>query len=208
MSAQHPAPVPPRAEPQQQRSRETVGRILAAADVEIGLVGLARTSTRRIAERAGLSVGATYRFFADKEAIAVALSERYLEAAQEAYAPVLAAASGPGDLPEAIAGLVAGAARLHAQFPGYYRLTEERLPGLEASPAHVARAGLVDLFTEALIGLGAAPGEPEDVVRRRVELSIETVRHALAGLDADDAEATEVLVAELSRMLTAYLTAP
>ncbi|HXH80391.1 TetR/AcrR family transcriptional regulator [Nocardioides sp.] len=196
-----------RAEPLQERSRATVERILAAADAEIGEVGLARTSTRRIAQRAGVSVGATYRFFADKEAIAVALSERYLDAALTAYGAVLDEVSGPEDLPVAINTLVRNAALLQQAHPGYYRLTEERLPDLVASPAHVAREGIVDLLSTAMIRTGAvSPEIPEALVRTRIELCVETVRHALAHADSKDSTDRDLLIEELSHMLTAYLT--
>ena len=177
-----------------------------AADAEIGEVGLARTSTRRIAQRAGLSVGATYRFFADKEAIAVALSQRYLDAALDAYAPVLDHALGPEDLPSAVDLLVRSADRLQQAYPGYYRLTQERLPDLPASPAHVAREGIVDLLAKAMIRIGVvSPYLPEALVRTRIELCVETVRHALAHADTGDGPGRDLLIDELSRMLTAYL---
>ena len=177
-----------------------------AADAEIGEVGLARTSTRRIAQRAGLSAGATYRFFADKEAIAVALSQRYLDAALLAYAPVLEHAAGPEDLPAAVETLIKNAALLQQDYPGYYRLSEERLPGLAASPAHVAREGIVDLLAEAMTRIGAIPPQiPEALVRTRIQLCVETVRHALAHADSQDGAARDLLNNELSRMLTAYL---
>ena len=195
-----------RAAPRQDRSRATVERILVAADAEIGEVGLARTTTRRIAQRAGLSVGATYRFFADKEAIAVALSQRYLDAALAAYTPVLDRATGPQDLPSVVGDLVRIAARLQREHPGYYRLTEERLPGLAASPAHAAREGIVDLLAAAMTRVGAvSPETPAALVRTRLELCVETVRHALTHADAGDGPGREMLVEELSRMLTAYL---
>ena len=85
------APADGRRAPQQGRSRETVDRILAAADQEFGEVGPAAARTTSIAGRAGLSVGALYRFFDDKEAIARALAQRYLEDVTEPY---LAAVSG------------------------------------------------------------------------------------------------------------------
>ena len=71
-----------RATPQQDRSRVTVEKILAAADVEFALRGSSGVTTTQIAERAGVSVGALYRFFPDKQAIASALAERYLVDAQ------------------------------------------------------------------------------------------------------------------------------
>jgi AcrR family transcriptional regulator len=66
-----------RREPKQARSRELVSRILAAAGelfVERGYPG---TNTNLIAERAGVSVGSVYQFFADKDEILTALQEEW-----------------------------------------------------------------------------------------------------------------------------------
>src|SRR5690606_16813277 len=78
MASPSPAPPPvPRAAPQQERSRATVEKILAAADHEFAARGSTGVTTTQIADRAGVSVGALYRFFPDKQAIAAALAERY-----------------------------------------------------------------------------------------------------------------------------------
>ncbi len=58
-----------RREPVQARSRESVGRILAAAAELIEAEGLDAVTTRAIAERAGVSVPSLYRFFADRDEI-------------------------------------------------------------------------------------------------------------------------------------------
>ena len=146
-------------EPQQGRSRETVERILAAAEHEIGRLGLAAAGTRGIAAPAGLSVGAVYRFFPDKEAIADALAHRYLADLMPTYAGTVAGV-GPGtDLAGVVTTLVRQAAELQLAHPGYYRLTEELPPEQGDSPAHRVREQIVDLFAGALRAAGV--GEPE-----------------------------------------------
>lgn len=65
----------PRKAPRQARARATVEAILEAAAqlfVEEGV----KTSTNRIAQRAGVSIGSLYQYFPNKEAILVALGER------------------------------------------------------------------------------------------------------------------------------------
>ncbi len=68
-----------RREPVQKRSRITVDAILAAAAQVFEARGYSSATTNRIAEAAGVSVGTLYQYFADKEALAVALLQRHIE---------------------------------------------------------------------------------------------------------------------------------
>ncbi len=189
-------------EPRQGRSRETVERILAAAEHDIGRLGLAAAGTRGIAARAGLSVGALYRFFPDKEAIADALARRYLADLMPAYAGTVADVAPGADLASVVTTLVRQAAELQLAHPGYYRLTEELPPEQGDSPAHQVREQIVDLFAGALRSAGV--GEPEAEVRRVVALCVETVRHALVRAPVDPA-GRQLAVDELARMVAAYV---
>ena len=76
----------------QERSQETVGRILASAGrlLARGTAPQGLT-TAQIAAEAGLSVGALYRFFPDKQAIVDAIALRHLEAFQDTLAAALMA---------------------------------------------------------------------------------------------------------------------
>ncbi len=193
-----------RATPQQLRSQETVDRILVAADEEIGERGLSGASTTRIAARAGLSVGALYRFFHDKESIADALAQRYLEAVTPAYAEAVSGVASVADLDTVVGVLVRRAAELQTHHPGYYRLTEDLAPERGDSPANAVREHLIGLFSEALRRAGVTT--PVAELRAVVELCIETVRHTLARHPADE-PGRETALAEVEAMLRAYLAA-
>jgi len=68
----------PRKKPSQPRLINTYEAILeASAQVFTGL-GYVRTTTNRIAERAGVSIGSLYQYFPNKDAILVALLERHM----------------------------------------------------------------------------------------------------------------------------------
>jgi len=56
-------------QPQQARSRETLGRLLDAAEMLLTEGGLDAATVPAIAERAGVSVGVVYRRFPDKDAL-------------------------------------------------------------------------------------------------------------------------------------------
>ena len=72
-----------RKRPIQDRSQATVDYILEAAAQLFGEFGYEETTTNRVAERAGVSIGSVYQYFPSKEALLVALAEHHLEKARE-----------------------------------------------------------------------------------------------------------------------------
>lgn len=109
----HTTPTKPlRRRPSQARSRESVAVVLEASAQVLQHSGYKRTTTNRIAERAGVSVGTLYQYFRNKDEIFDALiqqeSQRYLQA-------IATAIPGPKvPLPQAIRGLLeAGYAHQH-----------------------------------------------------------------------------------------------
>jgi len=64
--------------PQQARGQQTLQAVLKAAGEEIERAGMDNLSTRRIAAAAGLSVGALYGYFPNKDSIVAALGASWL----------------------------------------------------------------------------------------------------------------------------------
>jgi AcrR family transcriptional regulator len=69
----------PRRLPVQSRSHQTVQRVLDAASSLLEHTPLEDVTTTRIAAEAGLSIGALYRFFPDKQTIIDAIAVRHVE---------------------------------------------------------------------------------------------------------------------------------
>jgi AcrR family transcriptional regulator len=67
--------------PRQARAEETVAAILEAAAQILEKGGLPGFTTNAVAERAGVSIGTLYQYFADKSALLKALGEREMAAA-------------------------------------------------------------------------------------------------------------------------------
>ncbi|NNL66054.1 MAG: helix-turn-helix transcriptional regulator, partial [Myxococcales bacterium] len=68
-------------EPRQSRSRETLDRILDAAEALVAEKGFEDATVAEIVRRGGSSVGAFYTRFRDKDGLLYALYERYMEQA-------------------------------------------------------------------------------------------------------------------------------
>jgi AcrR family transcriptional regulator len=76
----------PRPLPVQARSKARREAVLDAAAEELDAHGFAGASMESVARRAGSSIGAVYRFFPDKAALLVALSDRCLERSEAFFA--------------------------------------------------------------------------------------------------------------------------
>lgn len=95
-----------RKEPTQQRSRERVERMLAAARELIAERGSDAMKMAEVAERAGVSIGSLYQFFPDKSAIIRALAERFTAENRACIDAELASVSDEQSLLTAFASLV------------------------------------------------------------------------------------------------------
>jgi len=69
----------PRKAPRQARSRATVEAILSATAQVLVRDGYDRTSTNKVAEVAGVSIGSLYQYYPSKEALVAALIERHMQ---------------------------------------------------------------------------------------------------------------------------------
>lgn len=79
----------PRKRPRQERAKATVETILEAAAHVLVASGYEGTTTKAVAERAGVSIGSLYQYFPSKEAIVAMLLERFHQRALEVLADKL-----------------------------------------------------------------------------------------------------------------------
>lgn len=68
----------PRKQPNQERSRVTVDSIIRATAHILEREGFEKTSTNKIAEKAGVSIGSLYQYFPTKEAILSVMMENHV----------------------------------------------------------------------------------------------------------------------------------
>lgn len=65
--------------PLQKRAKATVEAIIEAGFICVAERGASDTTTRHIADRAGISVGSLYEYFSNKEQIYTAMNQRFVE---------------------------------------------------------------------------------------------------------------------------------
>jgi len=107
--------------PKQQRAKVTVAAILEATIRILEQEGSDATTTSRVAEVAGVSVGTLYQYFANREAILDALQDREFERATEMMNRVLARGAYRTDR-EVARAVIEGLLELHSAAPALHRL--------------------------------------------------------------------------------------
>jgi AcrR family transcriptional regulator len=191
----------------QARGQRRIAEILDAALALFAEVGYEAASTNRIAARAGISPGSLYQFFANKEAIAEALAARLSERMAQAHAAAFDGAD-VADLPldDLLDRILDPIIAFNLANPGAKAL----LTGPDA-PAHLAAA--TRPLQEALLGrvaavIGARVPALSRAERDRAALvAVQVVRAMTGAITAADEPERSALVAELKRVLAAYLTA-
>lgn len=192
-----------RRNPVQERSQETVQRIFRAASELLASTPSGGITTSRIAHAAGLSIGALYRFFPDKQSIIDAIAVRHMDefrAAFEAHITTLNFSDGPAFLSTVIDAFVAFLeARPDFRAIAFGQIspaTRQR----QADP-NAGGAGLVKRFMIESLGM-------KDLARLDLKLrvAIETGERLFAyAFEQTDKVARDGVIAELKRLLSSYL---
>lgn len=189
--------------PKQARARQRLERVLDAAEAVFVEVGCDAATTNEIAARAGTSIGSVYEFFADKQAIAVALAERYLVDLGSVYAERLVD-DGDKSGEELIESIVNALAAFWRRRPA----TAALLRGALGAPELVAAGEtLRQAFVDHIAAVLAARRPDEDASRCRfvAEISLDITRTLLERAQAEPPRRRGAVLAELKRVLLVYL---
>jgi AcrR family transcriptional regulator len=203
------SPIPRRRNPSQARSRQTVERLLRAAGQLLDQHGYGALTTKAIAGEARVSIGSFYQFFANKDAVVLAL----IEAAGEGIRAVVADAGSPERLAREgiteawVERILEGFRNLSQQSPGFSGVWGGQFP----APALRDRAGALRGETVAAIEavlLQAFPQLEAGKTRPVVVVVVETARsvlHTLRRAAADPEVDAPLIRDELPGMLASYL---
>ena len=195
--------------PVQERSQETVQRIFAGAAALLGRgQALEEVTTAMIAAEAGVSVGALYRFFPDKQAIVDAIAARHMEAFQKGL-PVQLAAAAPKDGPALLGVVIEAFYRYLEANPDFVTVAygaagSGRYVSRPARDAYAAPnaggASLVQWFMTEGLGQGAGG------LDWRLRIATETGDRLLGfAFEQPDPADRRRVIEEVKRLLAAYL---
>lgn len=178
--------------------------ILEAAAQVFEAHGYPAATTNRIAERAGVSIGSLYQYFADKDAVFLAVAEAHLAHAAVIMAPLIDQLdqTPPPDPRSLLAEFFQTMLALHGDRPRLHRfILEGGAPAFQAA---------VDTFEEALTAQVAAylvrlpdPIPHPEVTARLLVQTVDALSHRWIAYPADEADdifidaATSLLAARL-----------
>ena len=193
-------------EPQQQRSREKVARILEATAKLLESTPFEDLGTKMIAAEAGVSVGVLYRYFSDKEAIIASLVRRWLRLDVEIADQILAERP-PERSQELMEKVLAAYADRFRKEPGYRQIWFHgpRIASLKADGQRTDLA-VAELLHSALVRGYAVPDTAES--RRRARLIVEVGANLLDLAFREDPEGDPEILADAALMLDRFLFAP
>lgn len=199
---------------QQERSRETAGRLLEAAETVLEARGLKGASVPEIARRAGVSPASIYRRFVDKDGLLREVFERFFERSIRANNAALDPACWRAtSLEKSVRALVAGMVAGYSERPGLLRAV---LTYSEQHPDGAFRRRALELRERSLASIEKIVllhekeiRHPEPLKAVRIALQLVTLalkerispREKLGGPPMP----AEELATELSRMFLGYL---
>lgn len=183
---------------------ETILDATARVLVEQGFSG---TTTNRIADRAGISVGSLYQYFPSREALVAAVAQRYSET-MKASLELLLVQTQAENLKTALRLLLSGITNVHAADPELSRILATELPRLGDMEWRKDIALRAIAIAESL--LASHPNELRDGLELKsaafvVAKASEAVMVSIA--QNNDGQDTETIEEALLDMLLLFLVA-
>ncbi len=157
--------------PQQTRSQETLDRILDAAESVLARKSFSEATLAEIMQEAGVTVGAFYRRFPDKDALLHLLDERFFEDLRQRAVEVLAPERWHGaSIPEIVGEFSRAAVGLYRQRRGLLRslFLRARVDPVLQKSARQVNGDYIGRLKHLFIARGAEITHPDP--ERAVEL--------------------------------------
>jgi AcrR family transcriptional regulator len=190
--------------PRQDRSDRRIALILDTAATLFVEMSYDATSTKHIADRAGIAVGSIYHWFPDKATIAGTLAERYLTQLSVRYQDALAE-SDPGADP-IVETFTSVLSEFGSSNPAFVALLVNAFtPGCPASPGEALRVGLRAIVGPFLEKRAAYTSADE---LEAISETVVAITHALlASFVRSNDKSRELQRQELAQVLKGYLSA-
>src|SRR4029077_4839515 len=187
--------------PQQERSARTIQLFLQTAERLLVKDGYEAMTMTEVAKRAETSIGALYRWFPDKAALASALLSKYSAEIERHWAPVIATAHTVATSTFAEL-LIQRTMDFYQERPAYFIL---RAASVKFSRSAAARQNLREAFVQVFQAKN--PSLSHDNALLIANVVLETVKGFLAAVTAANPKQRAALTIEFTRMLALYLEA-
>ncbi|QPZ39963.1 TetR/AcrR family transcriptional regulator [Paramicrobacterium chengjingii] len=190
--------------PQQNRSKQSLEKILRACGEIIDESGHAGVTTAEVAQRADMAIGTVYRFFPDRIALLLGVYDfmisRYIEIALDTFAETPATT-----WQEAFTTLVESTCTARRTIPGYKATHYRILPDGPNESKYQERTGAyIDAVVALLSQFDDVPSGPE--WREKVAIAIELSRTMQRIAFDANPNGDSTLIAEAASVPLAYLT--
>jgi AcrR family transcriptional regulator len=196
----------PRNTPRQRRSHDTYNRVLAEAARLFEELGYAETTTNKVAEAAGISIGTLYHYVPDKDALLYSLAERHIADATERITATFTTlrVETPG-LEASLHAVIEAIVELHVDEPRLHQLLYDWTPRSAETLVHLRAAehAMAVETSRHFERLGVAV-DNRDLVAQLLVSGLEAQVHR-ALIDADHPTDPELLIDELTRLWTRAL---
>ncbi|CAA0087654.1 Tetracycline repressor protein class B from transposon Tn10 [Halioglobus japonicus] len=192
--------------PQQERAKRTYEAILTAAAQLLVEVGVERISTNLVAERAGITVPALYRYFPNKYAVLNALGAVLMDKQNTVFKAWFDRYLALGDLELLLD-------NVYELLQSTFDVTQEQVGGLEivqalraVAPLREVRQASNTLVADQLAMIVAEVLERpvDDRIKAQARLTIEAGYAIVEMALEDDSLPPELLLREASRMMRLY----
>lgn len=187
--------------PTQARSREKVERALQAAQNLLEREGADAITLPRVAQEAGVSVGALYQYLPDRDAIVEALSAMFYARLEELMDELVSQLS-VTRAEDPVGAVIEAMADLYRDASGTRALRAVLMGASQTAQAREHKQRMVARTHDLLVAYGIVAADASDTVARTIFFAADGIMHEAFTGGADLA-----LVAELEAMLRAYLDA-
>ncbi|MCP3711732.1 TetR/AcrR family transcriptional regulator [Paraburkholderia sp. CNPSo 3274] len=188
--------------PRQERAARTLDALLEAAGEAFAERGFEAATMTQIAQQAGVSVGAAYQYFPNKEALALALRKRYGDEMDARWSALIAAHDDAGKLPLAqlVERLFDLMVALMHDYPAYLPLLSVPLGfKRDAAVRNLLRQRFTALF------LRYQPALSSDEAYRVAEVMLQVIKSLSPLYAAAKPKERKLLVAEYKGVLATWL---
>jgi AcrR family transcriptional regulator len=190
--------------PKQKRGQQRVEQILDAAARLVVSEGYENVSTNAIAGEAETSIGSLYQFFPNKEAIYLALAQRYVDELSGLLTQMAADEDETLSFPVRFEHLLDQLAQFYIENPGFQ-------PLLFGSYKTAVMASGEEILNQMIEGVDAILARntdiPEPPRRMQASIIVHTLKSTLPLIVTKDEAESQRAILEIKRLMRSYLDA-